>query len=91
MTNYNDGKRHFRANVEESNEKAASQLILKDFFKILNYKLVQFKGSLRLQFKALCSISRLFMLEKLKLGSFSQFNFHQGDARHVLDILIKVV
>ena len=32
MTNYNDMKRHFRANLEESNENAASQLILKDFF-----------------------------------------------------------
>ena len=31
MTNYNDRKYHFHPNLEESNEKAASQLILKDF------------------------------------------------------------
>ena len=34
MTNYNDSKHRFRANLEESNEKAASHLILKDFFLI---------------------------------------------------------
>ena len=32
MTNYNDRKHHFRANLQESYEKAASQWILNDFF-----------------------------------------------------------
>ena len=32
MTNCKDRKHHFQANLEESNEKAISQLILKDFF-----------------------------------------------------------
>ena len=52
MTNCNDRKHNFRANLEESNEKAASQLILKDFSELL--KLMQFKGSLRLQIKGIC-------------------------------------
>ena len=67
MTNYNDRKHHFRANVEESNENATSQLILKDNF--LKYlKLVQFKGSLRLQFKGILSNSRLFVLKNVNYG-----------------------
>ena len=50
MANYNDSKYHFRANQVESNEKAVSQLILKDFFLIpLNW------CSLRRQFKGICS------------------------------------
>ena len=65
MANNNDRKHHFRANLEESNEKAVSQFILKDFFCIpLQFK-VQFKGSLRLQFKGSCSNSRLFVLENV--------------------------
>ena len=38
MANYNHKKHNFRANLEESNEKEASQLILKDFFRILKFK-----------------------------------------------------
>ena len=39
-------KHHFCANLEESNEKAASQLILNNFF-LISLKLHQFKESFR--------------------------------------------
>ena len=66
---------NYPSNLQQKQRKSRVTIDFKSLF-LNSLKLVQFKGSLRLQFKGICSNSRLFVLENVNwdLSSVKQHN-----------------